>query len=79
MSKSEIIYQDGTLFISMYGAYNSKEIKSLKKKMYNILDTYGINEIVINKKGTLNIDSNAFYDMLDDYDIKYGGNLIVEE
>lgn len=79
MSKSEIIYQGGTLFISMYGTYNIKEIKNLKRKMYNIIDTYGINDIVINKKGTLNMDNNAFYDMLDDYDIKYGGNLMIEE
>jgi len=79
MSKSEFIYHNSILFVNLRGDYNRKSIGNLKNKLYSIIDQYGINDIVIDRKLISNIDDNAFYDMLDDYDIKYGGNLIVEE
>lgn len=79
MSKTEFIYNNQTLFVNLNGEYNSKKITSLRKKLYTIINQYGINDIVIDKKQTTQIDSTAFYDMLDDYDIKYGGNLNVVE
>ena len=79
MSKSEFIYHNRTLFVNLSGDYNRRSITSLKNKLYSIIEQYGINDIVIDKKLTANIDNNAFYDMLDDYDVRYGGHLIVEE
>ena len=79
MSKTEFIYNNQTLFVNLNGEYNSKKINSLRKKLYAIINQYGINDVIIDKKQTTQIDSTAFYDMLDDYDIKYGGNLNVVE
>ena len=79
MSKTEFIYHNQTLFVNLNGEYNSKNISILKRKLYSIIDQYGINDIVIDRKQITQFDKNAFYDMLDDYDIKYGGNLIVDE
>lgn len=79
MGNLKMIYQDNTLFVTMSGIYTNKSINNLKKKMYDIIDRYGIDEIVINKKGIKYIDGSIFYDMLDEYDNKYGGNVIVEE
>lgn len=79
MNQMEMVYNDETLFISMKGVYNSKNISTLKRKMYNVINQYGIKNIIIDKKNISSIDSGAFYDMLDDYDSKYGGNLKVEE
>lgn len=79
MAKTEIVYHDQTLFINLMGEYTSKNIRNLKSRMYSIIDQYGISDIVIDKKRITAMDSGAFYDMLDDYDIKYGGNLIVDE
>ena len=79
MSKTEFVYNNQTLFVNLNGEYNSKNINTLRRKLYSIIDQYGINDIIIDKKQITEIDSGAFYDMLDDYDIKYGGNLIVEE
>lgn len=79
MGNLKMIYQDNTLFITMSGVYTSRGINNLKKKMYDIVDRYGINEIVIDKKRIKHIDGSTFYDMLDEYDDKYGGNVIVEE
>lgn len=79
MGNLKMVYQDDTLYITMAGSYTTKGIKNLKKKMYDIVDRYGINDIVINKKGITYINGSSFYDMLDEYDDKYGGNIIVEE
>lgn len=79
MSKTEFVYHNQTLFVNLNGEYNSKNINMLKGKLYGIIDKYGINDIVVNKNHITRIDDNAFYDMLDDYDIKYGGNLIINE
>lgn len=79
MSKTEFVYHNQTLFVNLIGEYNSKNISILKRKLYSIIDQYGINDIIIDRKQITEMDSGAFYDMLDDYDIKYGGNLIIEE
>lgn len=79
MNQMEMIYDSDTLFVNIKGVYNSKNISNLKRKLYHVINQYGINNIIINKKNISSIDSEAFYDMLDDYDIKYGGNLKVEE
>lgn len=79
MNQMEMVYNTDTLFINIKGVYNSKNISTLKRKMYHAINQYGINNVVINKKNISSMDLDAFYDMLDDYDIKYGGNLKVEE
>lgn len=79
MSKTEFIYHNQTLFVNLNGEYSSKNINMLKNKLYGIIDKYGINDVVVNKNHITKIDNAAFYDMLDDYDIKYGGNLIIDE
>ena len=79
MSKEEFVYHNKTLFVNLSGEYNSKNINNLKRKLYNIIDQYGINDIIIDQRHITQMNKAAFYDMLDDYDIKYGGNLIVEE
>lgn len=79
MNQVEMVYSNDTLFINMSGIYNSKNISKLKRKMYNVINQYGISNVVIDRKNISKIDDNAFYDMLDDYDLKYGGNLKVEE
>jgi len=79
MAKEEFIYHNQTLFVNLNGEYNSKNISILKRKLYSIIDQYGINDIIIDQKHITQLDKTAFYDMLDDYDVKYGGNLTVED
>lgn len=79
MGNLKMVYQDNTLFITMSGVYTNKGINKLKQKIYNIVDEYGINDIVIDKKGIKFMNGSNFYDMLDEYDEKYGGNITIEE
>ena len=67
------------LYVSMKGMANSKNILELKRKLYYILNEYGVTDIIIDIKDVVALDKETFYEMLDDYDIKYGGNLNVIE
>ena len=75
MFKTDIEYSRNTLYINVTGIVNKKNVGELKRKMYYIIDEYGISDIVIDIKGVINMDKDAFYQFLDDYDEVYGGNL----
>lgn len=75
MFKTDIEYSRNTLYINVTGIVNKKNVGELKRKMYYIIDEYGIGDIVIDIKGVINMDKDAFYQFLDDYDEVYGGNL----
>lgn len=79
MFKSEIEFSKNTLYISVKGIANNKNIIELKRKLYYILNEYGMTDIIIDIRDVISLDKEAFYDMLDDYDIKYGGNLNIVE
>ena len=79
MFKTDIEFSRNTLYINIEGIINRDNLKKVRKKMYYIIDEYSIYDIVIDIKKTSNIDADAFYDFLDEYDIKYGGNLVVVE
>lgn len=79
MFKTEIEFSRNTLYITVKGIANKKNILELKRKLYYILNEYGMTDILIDMKDVRTYDKEAFYDMLDDYDIKYGGNLNVIE
>ncbi len=79
MFKTEIEFSKNTLYVSVKGIANNKNIIELKRKLYYILNEYGMTDIIIDIKDVIALDKNAFYDMLDDYDIKYGGNLNIVE
>lgn len=79
MFKTEIEFSKNTLYVSIKGLASSKNIAELKRKLYYILNEYGVTNIVMDIKDIVMIDKDAFYDLLDDYDMKYGGNLSVVE
>ena len=79
MFKSEIEFSKNTLYISVKGVANNKNIVELKRKLYYILNEYGMTDIIIDIRDVISLDKEAFYDMLDDYDIKYGGTLNIVE
>ena len=77
--KTDLIYRDDVLYVNVEGNLNKRGISSLQRKMYSVISEYGVDDIVIDIKGTNKIDKVAFYDMLDDYDARYGGNLKIME
>lgn len=79
MFKTEIEFSKNTLYINLGGTVNSKSLNKLKQKIDYIINEYNIFDIVINIEGNEYIDMIAFSNFLDEYDIKYGRNLIVME
>lgn len=79
MFNVDIIYREATLYILVEGNLNKRNIFKLKERLYNIVKSYNILNIVLDVKKTNIQDEIAFYDFLDDYDMKYDGTLKVVE
>lgn len=77
MFKTEIEFSQNTLYVNLEGNVNRDNLIKLKGKIYYIIDEYNVFDIVINVQNSEYVDTIAFYNFLDEYDIKYGGNLIV--
>ncbi len=77
MFNIDIFYSNNTLNVSIEGVINKYNINQIKKRLYYIINEYGINDIVIDIKNTINVDKEVLGKFLDDYDINYGGNLVV--
>lgn len=79
MFKTDIEFSKNTLFIDTEGPINKKNISKLKKKLYYIIEEYNIGDIVLNIKKSTDIDEQALYNFLDEYDEIYGGNITLME
>ena len=79
MFKTEIEFSKNTLYVNLEVNVNRDNLIKLKGKIYYIIDEYNVFDIVINVQNSEYVDTIAFYNFLDEYDIKYGGNLIVVE
>lgn len=79
MFKTEIEFSKNTLYVNLEGNVNRDNLIKLKGKIYYVIDEYNVFNIVTNVQNSEYVDTIAFYNFLDEYDIKYGGNLIVVE
>ncbi len=79
MFKTELEFSKNTLYVNVFGDLNHNNLIKLRRKLYYIIDEYNIFDIVINIKNSEYFDQEAFYNFLDEYDIRYGGNLLVIE
>lgn len=77
--KTDITYTKDTLIVNLSGIMNKKDINILKKKLYNIILDYGINNIIIDIKKITLMDKDNFYHFLDDYDSRFKGYLEVKD
>lgn len=79
MFKMDFVYSRETLYITVEGILNKKNIERIENRLYDILSKYSILNIVLDVKKTNILDEIAFYSFLDDYDYKYDGSLKVVE
>ena len=68
-------YRKKSLYITLSGIASKELVSKFKKKLYYVISEYNISNIVVNLKMVDNKDS--LYDLFDEYDIKYGGNLVL--
>ncbi len=77
MFKTDIEFSKNTLYIDIEGVINKRNLRKLRKKLYYIANEYDVGEIVINTRKGTNIDEEALYNFLDEYDDLYGDNLTI--
>ena len=75
--KTDIVYADETLTVYFEGNINKKSFNDLKKKLYNIIDEYQINDIVFDLENASYSDSNL-NKLLEDYNLIYNNNIKIK-
>ena len=75
----DMIFNKNILTIYLEGKINQKNNNILKKRLYYVSNEYGISNIIIHLNNINFIDTEAFYNFLDEYDDNIGGNLKLEK
>ena len=77
MIELNIFYNDNTLYVNLDEYLDDYVLNKLKKRVFNILEDYDIENIVLNIV-TSNKNSYLFDDFIREYKKKFRGNLIVK-
>ena len=75
----DIVFNRNVLSIYLENKVNKRNIHILKKRLYYIINEYGVSNIVIHLNNITYMDTEAFYDFLDEYDDEFGGHLKLEK
>ena len=71
-----IYYKDNTLYVNMNEDINMESILVLRKRVFDILDDYDINNIVLN---VITDKNNILLDeFINEYQRKYNGNITLK-
>ena len=74
----EMIYTDNTLYINVEERINFTTISRFQRKLYSVIDSYSIPNIVINILSNEHYDHTLLNDLINDYQSKYNGILIIK-
>ena len=71
----EIYYRDKKLFVDIDETINLQTITGLKNKMYNIINMYAINDVILNILTDTHFDQKLLDDLVGDYQSNYNGHI----
>ncbi len=71
----EIYYRDKKLFVDIDETINLQTITGLKNKMYNIINMYAINDVILNILTDTHFDQKLLDDLVADYQSNYNGHI----
>lgn len=74
----EMVYKDNILFINIEDRINFSLIKKLKNKLFYLIDSYGVEEIILNINSNEHYDRTLLYELLNEYNQKYTGKFTVK-
>ena len=74
----EIYYRHKKLFVDIDEAINLQTITGLKNKMYNIINMYAINDVVLNILTDTHFDQKLLDDLVADYSSRYNGHIKIK-
>ena len=75
----DIFYTDNTLYVNMDNITSRSDIARMKKRVFKILDDYGIDNIVLNIITDDNISSDLLDSFLLEYNQKYNGKIVMKK
>ncbi len=73
----ELYYQNETLFVEFESNLEMREYYRLKKKIFRIVEEYGVERIIIQSEGNFMKVQNFLREMKRDFYAKYSGDLLI--
>ena len=70
-----MIYSGETLFVDLNGDSEFIDFNYVKTRVFNVLDQYDIENVIINTSGLFNINKNKIASLKRDYYKTYNGNI----
>lgn len=70
-------YTNNILYINIEDRINFSLIKKLKYRLFYLIDSYGIDEIILNINDD-HYDTSLILELIDEYNMKYNGKLTVK-
>ena len=74
----ELYYQNETLFIDMLESIDDNNMNLMKKRLFTIIDDYGIDHIVVKTSASQKAEKEHLKQLEREYKSKYSGNLIIK-
>ena len=71
-------YINNKLYIDIEDRINFSLIKKLKHRLFHLIDSYAIEDIELNIISNEHYDTSLIYELLNEYNRKYDGKLIVK-
>ena len=73
----EMTYTNNILYINIEERINFSLIKKLKYRLFYLIDSYGIEEIILNINDN-HYDTSLIAELINEYNMKYNGKLTVK-
>lgn len=73
----EMTYTNNILYINIEERINFSLIKKLKCRLFYLIDSYGIEEIILNINDN-HYDTSLIMELINEYNMKYNGKLTVK-
>ncbi len=70
-------YTNNILYINIEERINFSLIKKLKYRLFYLIDSYGIEEIILNINDN-HYDTSLITELINEYNMKYNGKLTVK-
>ena len=72
-----MIYTNETLYVNLDNNTDSFEVDKIREKMFNIIDEYEVENVVLNTKDLFNKNKKIIGTLRSDYYKHYKGNLTI--
>jgi len=72
-----MVYKENKLYVELMGDVTKRDIGIMKDRLFSVLNSYLVNDIVINVSGIFGLNKDLFNDFLEEYHSKYQGNVTI--